>query len=666
MIAETLRLRIAVIAAVLLSATAWRTAMAGDKGIRGLHIPQGRRISFNHHITDGGGFQWDIQSYGSIGQGTNYAYSGGLYCQINGSNVRSNGQGWVNRVGDEIEIGPYSRGKLRIWRRIKVYKDQGLARWLDIFENPTSGAVTVPVTIYSNTNYNIQSMETSSGATSFGDRDWAFITRPSGGNSPPLLHVLCGKKSKLRPTVTIQNSQIYVRWNLVVPAGKTVILCYFESQDYSVDAHKKTMKDFRSYKVLRDLPSSVRRLIVNWRSGGFAGVDLDRRESADTVTVYADGPKYGRIANESYRIETFFGPITLAARDVVGMAASPQKGTVRFVLTDGQIVSAPVPDEDNKIILKIPTGGELKIPFSRISRWSYRISKERPDADEFDGPCVMLRTGDRLALDAEAMKLTFRTRHGVLALEAKTLLRIDMDNPGNAVHRVHFLNGSLLGGLIEPRRIAVRLKLAAACTLDREMISQFRFAAEETPRQDASLIVLTNGDEIYGVLDEKRLEVTSEFGVITVKPHNIKVMAFSRTHLGRAIMKLWDGSIIRGQLGSAALSVRMLPGPTLKINPVQLVSVVCLRSLPPDNIIADARRLIAQLGAESYKDRRDATEKLVKMEGIAPLLREHLKSSDPEVRQRLEEIIERTGSKKQSAPSPADVELMMMFDVGPQ
>ena len=109
------------------------TGRAGAAGAKkGLHIPQGRRVSFTRSLNDGAGFRWDIQRYLSIGQGTNNAYGSGVYCQINGTNVSSpDGRGWMNAAGDEVEIGPWSRGNYQVYRRCKVYKDQGLARWLD-------------------------------------------------------------------------------------------------------------------------------------------------------------------------------------------------------------------------------------------------------------------------------------------------------------------------------------------------------------------------------------------------------------------------------------------------------------------------------------------------------------------------------------------------------
>ena len=96
------------------------------KAREGLHIPQGQRINFNYGMSDGAS-QWDIQYYGSIGQGTNYIFSGAYNCQLNGNTVPSTGQGWLNKAGDQVEVGTQNWNNLNISRRIKVYKEQGLA-----------------------------------------------------------------------------------------------------------------------------------------------------------------------------------------------------------------------------------------------------------------------------------------------------------------------------------------------------------------------------------------------------------------------------------------------------------------------------------------------------------------------------------------------------------
>ena len=626
---------------------------AAPAGLTGLHIPQTQRANFTYQVNDGAGFRWDIQYYGSIGSGTNYAYSGGMYCQINGSNISANGVGWVNKAGDEIEIGPVNLNNIRIYRRVRIYKDQGLARWLDIFENPTGAAVQLPVAIYSCSNYTINQTVTSSGAATFGEKDWAFATQTSGANSPRVLHMVCDKRSRIRPSVQATGNQVYVRWNLTIPAKKTVVLCYFESQANTLDVHKKTMKSFRASKVLRDLPPGVRRLIVNWSAGGFDGVDLERSDTADTVIIAGGGPKYGRITNESFQLQTFFGPVKLSASQIVGMSGSGDESrTVRFALLDGQIVSAAIPDD--KIMLELPTGGTLRIPLGRIAQWSYKVTRQRPPDARFTGPYIMLRTGDRLAFDGSSVPLQFRTRHGTIKLDPKAMLHVTLDNTGNVVHQAHFLNGSHLGGFLEPEKLEMKLRLGATLKVSRDLVAQLRFAEEEKPADGQTFVALTNEDELYGSMGSQAFDLASEFGTIPVKPTNVRLMAFSSTKVGYAVLTLWDGTVLRGQMGTKPMAFTITPGPTLRINPVQLIRVIRPDALPPDDVVAKARKLIAMLGSESYADRKKATDGLITLGvGIAPILQKRLAEvTDPEVHQRIEEVLDRLGAPARAPAAP--------------
>jgi len=636
-------------------------APLGVKG--GLHLPQGRSVNFTYTINDGAGYQWDIQYYGTIGQGTNYAYSGGLYLQLNGSSIHSNGRGWMSPEGDEVEIGPYSRQGLKIYRRIKVYKDQGLARWLDIFENSGSQNVPLNVRVYSNTNWTVGNQAYSIGKGNFTDKDFAFVTQGQGGNCPALFHYVCGKKAKVRPTVNIQNNQIYVNYSITVPARKTIAICYFESQNQSFAELTKLMKTFQPRKVLKDLSPGVRKLLVNMpTTSEFEGVELERIESADVVFNKSGDPVYGTIANREFPVETLFGAMTMPAGEVIGVAAAGgEDERFRILLAGGQIIAGRMP-ADAKLHLELPSGGTLRVPFGDVRQCAYRISPQRPEEMDFSGPLMILRTGDRVAFEPGSVHLTLRTRHGVVALEAKDLLQVVFDNTAHGVHRVTFLNGSRLAGFLEPDRIPLKLKLGPELTVRRDLIGRIQFAAEEKPDSTLDAVVLSNGDELFGRLAEEKLTLQTDYGEVTLRPENIQAMGFSPTHLGRAALQLWDGSVLRGQCGKETLAFQITSGPTVEIYVGQFVEVRRSQALPPLEVRQQLEKLVGQLGAESYKDRQAATEALTKMgKGIVPMLSKYLGTSDPEVRQRIEDIIEKLGGGPNIAPPPPGPEGPILF-----
>ncbi|MCP4377331.1 MAG: hypothetical protein GY794_14285 [bacterium] len=636
----------------LLCCVVWFGIIAGANSAKaaspsGLHVKRARDISFSngyHIMNDGGGYRWDFQYYGNIYSGTSYAYSGGMYCQINGSNFQAtNRTGWTNKAGDEIELGPLSRNGLKISRRVKVYKDRPMARWLDIFENPTNAPITVQIAIFTCTNYSIQQTVTSSGGAVFGDKDIGFRVRTQGGNATPTMHIITSKRAKIRPTVQIQSNQIYVRYALTVPAHKTAILCHFESQNRDTAAHDKVMKKFPSYELLKDLPGSVRAMIVNMNAGGEIGsVDLDRSEKSDSVILKSGDPIFGVIKNPGFKVQTLLGELDLPADRIIGMAGSRSQ-QVRFVLLDGQVVSGQLADP--VLQLDLDGGGLLKIPFDKISQWSYRVTASKSNNEKFGGAYIVLRTGDRLGFDPKATEMKLLTRHGMVSLESEHLLELTMDNPGNAVHRAVFLNGSRLGGFLEPKMLKLKLNLGKTVTVSRDMVAQMRFAENEQPDSTLTSVMLTNGDELFGALTAGKFKLTMDYGQVEIDPSRVKRMTFRPEDLGRTIVTTWKGSILKGRLGQSQLGFAISPKTVLNIYSGQFVSITCPLPLPPKAAREEVEKLVAQLGAESFEDRQNALKKLVKLgKSILPILKEHLKAGDPEVRQRIEDVMEQLGS----------------------
>lgn len=391
-----LKWKAAALAAVMAASLAAPAGWAQGRGAKSeLHLPQDRRVSFTQNLTDGAGYTWDLQYGLMIGQGLNYIYGGGgMRLQVRNSNFNWGGQGFMNAAGDEVEIGPVSMGDVQVYRRCKVYKDVGLARWLDIFVNTTGQAQTLPVRVSNNTNSSFSQVVTDSEAAAFGEKDFAFITEHQG-NQVSLLHIPCGPKSKLRPTINapINSNAISFNYDLTLPANGTVVICYFEGQGRSVTELKERIKAFRTAALLKDLSGEVRKLIVNFpNESELAEIELARAGAYDTVVRKNGDVIYGQIVNETFTIEAFYGTLPLPAKDIIGFAqVNGQDQMVRAVLSGGQVITGRL--KDNNLQLKLPTGGELKIGFDKLSQCSYRISKEKPQETEMKDPLIMLRSG---------------------------------------------------------------------------------------------------------------------------------------------------------------------------------------------------------------------------------------------------------------------------------
>ena len=629
-----------------------------------VHLKRDGKISFSsgyYKMKDGGGYLWDLQNYGNVYRGSSYSYSGGMYCQVNGSNVQANNRsGWRNKAGDEIEIGPCNRNGLKVYRRIKVYKDRPLARWLDIFENPSASPIKVNVQMYTSTRYSVKQTTTDTGKTSFGAKDWAFRTVTSSSKAVPTLHMVTTKGAKLRPAVQIQSSQIYVRYNsLTVPAGKTVILCHFESQHRDASVHSKMMSKFPMYKVMKDLPSSVRTRIVNMKVGSsFGGVDLERLETSDNVLLKSDDPIVGTIRNKSFKLSTIIGQMDLKTDNLVGMAMGP-KGNLRFAFTDGQVISGTAPGAKLQVMLN--ASGQLNVPLDKIAQWSYRISPDRPGEPKPLGPNLTLTTGDHLAIDTSQAypKLKFRWACGTMDLDCKHLLEVVAASPGDNKFNAVFRNGTRISGSLvpsDPEGLGLGLgfdtKLGGPISVKSEQVVAVRLSADSSPHGTLTRTLLDGGDELFGELTDAVFVLTTSYGKVNVKVSQIKGITFKSGAPDQTSVKMWNGSTIKGKLNVDEIGFAVTQGDRWALPISKIKTITCPQALPPKAMRLKIQKLITQLGADNYKDRQAAAAALAAMgKGIVPLIKPQLSNDDPEIRQRIEDILEQLGYKSPSAPA---------------
>jgi hypothetical protein len=367
---------------------------------------------------------------------------------------------------------------------------------------------------------------------------------------------------------------------------------------------------------------------------------------------------FGQVANESYRLATAFGEIELDSERLLGMVCrAGGEEAVLAVLTDGQIVQGRLIDQP--IRLAIPDGGMLTIPPGRIAQWAYGITEDRPDEVSFHGPYLVLRDGSRLTFEPDSLPLRFQTRNEPLKLSPNDLLAIQLDGDGHAVHKAVFRNGSVLAGFLEGQTYRPRLALGGSFEVPRNLVRQIELAGREQPSSLHTQVRTVSGDTLFGQLVEPQLTLRTDYGTVDIRRESIEAMALSPTNAGRVAVLMWDGTVLRGRLDHEQLGVRIIPGPTVSLYPAQCESIVRRQVLPPEQIVEQVRQMVLLLGAESYQDRRRATEALKGLgAGVAPLLRQALADArEPEVRMRLETILRHVGKGADPVESISEDEL---------
>ncbi len=561
-------------------AAAAPAATGEDKGI---HITGQRRQSFTWQVTDAAAYRWDISSYGQVSDGTNDAYDGGMRLTVNGSTWSYNSTGALSEDGREVEIGPWTQGSLRVWRRIYVDPEIGYCRWIDIFENTTSSAQNVAAQYYSNMGGSTQTTFTTSGKTDLdAEKDWGIVTGYGAGNSsrPEIVHVFATPNSTFKPrfTWTRNSDSLYYRADFKVPAKQTLALCFFEAQRRGWPEATKFLKGFDASKELRKVPPALRRILHNM--GGavlvLGTLELPRREKQDLVVKRNGDELPGAIQNRKYVVEAFYGRLELPADRVVGFKVPAEdEPFVRVGLVDGQVVSGNLMSGPLEILLD--SGNKQTLPPGAIATAAYRLSEQRPEQIKISRPMVVLRSGERLFFEADDLDTTYHTEYGDVKLKPDDLQVIYLDTPDGGLHRVVFSNGSILSGLLTAEDLQLRLDLGKTLKIRRQLVHYFAFPppakTEEVPLAE---MALRNDDVLRGRIADKTLAVDTRFGRITVAPSDIETIAFARdADLGKVQLKLRDGTSVSGRFVGEHLRFKIHPGPVLPVFVGHIVQVEC-------------------------------------------------------------------------------------------
>lgn len=382
-----------------------------------------------------------------------------------------------------------------------------------------------------------------------------------------------------------------------------------------------------------------------WRIAA-KGLPFPRDRSTDTVILAEDRTLRGTIRNKGFALRTVLGPLTLPAGRVVGMATRP-KGTVRVLLTDGQVVHGS-PD-DGALELLLPDGTNRRVAMKDIRRWGYRVSAGRPQRPTLTGPVAILRTGDRLAVSLEGLRiklhagLTGRGETVDLASLSKGLAEILPDPGDPAAHRLLFENGSALTAVLSPAAIRARLAPRVALALGRQ-VTRLRLGASRPGATWLTRLELVGGDVLLGQIASPALHVRTPAGAVECRPTDVKTALPLQTGLAPMVIRRWNGEATVGPL-TGSLEFEILPGPTLSIPAGRIAGIFRVAPLRPGELVERIEGLIEQLGADRYEARQRATRALIHMPAaVRGLLERHRDHADLEVRERIRIILTAQGA----------------------
>ena len=383
---------------------------------------------------------------------------------------------------------------------------------------------------------------------------------------------------------------------------------------------------------------------LRWAVPGVPGVT--RKADADRVVLKDDNILLGTIENKTYTVATFFGKLEIPAKDVVGLVGADKRTALpRLILTDEQVVAGKLTGQSVQLTLP-GTGSTLQVPVERIRELGYRISKEKPAAAVSPGAMVALRNGNRLAWTEMKHKLQLVTSYATVDLPTGGIRTIDVGGKTVRDRRVQLANGSTLTGTLLPNRLKLKLQLGPVAELHDAQVVGLTGPAKPAVPAGGATMVMRNGDRLLGRVTNKTLTIRTSVGDAKVRTTSISVVEFDPKKPDAITVRTWGGGVMTGRLVGPTVAFAIAPGgPTVKAKAAQIASITRSVAEPPPKVLKKIEKLVAQLGAESYVDREKAQKELIAMgKSIVPLLKKYLaETRDPEIRQRLEEIIKTLG-----------------------
>ncbi|MEM7013432.1 MAG: hypothetical protein AAF585_18325, partial [Verrucomicrobiota bacterium] len=248
--------------------------------------------------TDTQGNSWNFQRNGALGRIGSSMMNTGLELYINNSQFTATNP-LMTQDGREFVLPGRTSGTfggLVVTRRVRIDDKLGLVRYLEIFENPSSQAITANIELRTHFSGNYQSYVTNSGVTNptvLSRSDTGIVVTPGASNQRrAFIFNLASANAKQKPTLTSQSRYVLSsHLQLQVPAGETACLLHAIAQipvPQSLD-RKSLAELFRPVGLSRQIssiPRDLRGKIVNFSLGQeSAGLALLSATSIDSLGV---------------------------------------------------------------------------------------------------------------------------------------------------------------------------------------------------------------------------------------------------------------------------------------------------------------------------------------------------------------------------------------------
>lgn len=635
-----------------------------------------RAVPLPFVLRDEAGFTLSVNVDGSVtdGQGDLFDGGGQLFVGNNFQYGTQNTPAQFNPSRNELTFPPLPALGLNVSRRISLDPRGGWCRFVEVLENPGAAPVTTQVRARFDVSNVIQGVEQVADERRGGATVGLAVF--DGDDGIALLGAGRGGKGVTPQYATqVDSDAIEVLYEVSVPARKTVVLVHAMAVRPALNDAVNLLRNVKDSDVLAGLPADLLRALGNFAVADRLVGDLEilRGELFDVVELRGGDVYKGTLRAPSYKLRTPYAALELPADRVVAMLTLGQfKPTQMLVTAGGEVFGGAL--EGQAVQLELSSGQVTSIPLANVRRLGYRRRPGEPDdlRPSAGVAMVVLRAGDRVAVERFPTPLAVATGYGLLRIDPRAVSSVAFQSAEGGVHQVRLVDGSRFAGVVTQERFDVTLAGDAAgpaakprtAAFPAASVSRLQLAPDVAdPGADSARLDVSNGDLLVGALTG-RVVLETAFDAIEVDAAELAGLrqgGGEGESSGEVQLTLWDGTTLSGRVRGDTVDCALACGVALKVPVGAVRRYTQPRPRPSKQAVERLKAVVADLNADDWKTRDRAAAQLTSMgPPSASLLRELRDGQPPEVRQRIDQIIASFEPSAQPAQTPAREEPVEM------
>ncbi len=604
----------------------------------------GQQVMLPYSFRDNFGGQWDVQQDGSVGPGNADVFDAGgkLFVGANQPYAPSAATVGLDAARNELSFGAESLAGLNVSRRVGVDVKEGWCRWIEVLENPTATPIRTQVHVNFKLGATVQ--------TNQSIVDEIKTHKPIGmaifdGNRG-IATLGAGRGAKVMPAMTSQQNsdQIDLTWDVEVPGRRTIAIIHLQAVRPTAAEAQSFLEKVSEAQILHDLSAGILKGVVNFAAkvSTFGDLEFLRGDLLDIVELRGGDQYKGAIQDKSFALQTPYGLVELPAEKVLAMFSVGDFHPTQLLVTRageafGGVLRAPV------LHLQLSSGQITLIPINTITRFGYRKGVAEPEEFRYDHPMLILRNGDRIAVEIPADSIPAATRYGNLLLKPEAVGALIFAGEEQPVHEVLMNDGSRIAALIGKEAMELRpLSIGAIKPISFSTASVSRLqlsSAIDEPTDQTAMMSLSTGDRLVGSLGGT-MELETTFDTIAINGAEVRGIHHAGSAPGEVQITLWDDATLSGRLKGDIVDITLKSGPTLHVPAALIEQYSQPQPQPPASIREKIQGMVADLGSDDWKCADCAAASLGAMGAkITSALKSMRSHQDKAVQDRIDKIV---------------------------